>query len=97
VGNAVREAILALAVVEAILDGADVKAALAHYRQRLLAAFARHLHLCRELYLSGRSGPWWDHQIDAAQRGLEWCKSVSEPAEPLRYRLRGFSLEAIDA
>ena len=96
VGNAAREAILAAASVRAILEGAEVTAVLAHYRERLLGAFERHVNLCRQFYSSADSGPWWTQQIDACQRGIDWCQSNHEPANRTRYRLRGFSLEPVE-
>lgn len=95
VGNAAREAILAVAAVRAVLDGADVTAVVEHYRARLLAGFGRHLKLCREFYSSGHSGPWWDEQINACDRGMNWCRSKLQPGNQFSYQLRGFSLEPI--
>jgi len=96
VGNAAREAILAAAAVRAVLAGADVKSILEHYRSRLLAGFERHLKLCRAFYSSGHSGPWWDEQIDACDRGIAWCRSKLQAGNRFSYRLRGFSLEPIE-
>jgi hypothetical protein len=95
-GHATREAILASAVVRAVLDGGDVNAAVAHYRSRLLAGFHRHLQVCQEFYGSGPSGPWWEEQQDGIRRGLLWCQPRLEGAPAFRYRLNGFSLEAIE-
>lgn len=95
VGNAAREAILACAVVRAALAGADVKAVTAHYSSRLLAGFRRHLEVCEEFYRSGGSGPWWQEQLAQVRRGIQCCQSrLAEAPEP-RYRLNGFSLEAL--
>jgi hypothetical protein len=93
VGNATREAILACAVTAAVAGGADEDSALAHYRVRLQAGFMRHLEISREFYRSGGSGPWWREQVEAAERGLEWCRSRLKGVTGFRYRLRGFSLE----
>jgi hypothetical protein len=95
-GHAIREAILASAVVRAGIDGADVDALVAHYRNRLLAGFKRHLEACREFYLAGQSGPWWDQELDSLHHGLEWCARRLESAPVFRFRLSGFALEAID-
>lgn len=96
VGHAVREAILACAVVRAVIKGGAMKTALAHYRDRLVAGFHRHLELCEQFYRSGASSLWWDEQAAATRRGIEWCKSACLPAGDIRYRLNGFSLEPID-
>jgi flavin-dependent dehydrogenase len=96
VGNAAREAILAVAAVRAVLGGADVNTVVDHYRARLLAGFGRHLKLCREFYSSGRSGPWWDEQINACDQGMNWCTSKLQSENQFSYRLRGFSLEPVE-
>jgi hypothetical protein len=95
-GHAVREAILASAVVRAGIDGADVDALIAHYRTRLVAGFKRHLEACREFYQAGHSGPWWDQELNSLDRGLDWCTHQLERAPGFRFRLSGFALEAID-
>ena len=95
-GHAAREAILASAVVCATIDGADVDAAVAHYRGRLVAGFHRHLVMCGEFYRSGGQGPWWKEQLEAIRRGVEWCESVRATIPTSRYRLNGFSLEAAE-
>jgi 2-polyprenyl-6-methoxyphenol hydroxylase-like FAD-dependent oxidoreductase len=95
-GHATREAILASAVVRAAIDGSDVDVLVAHYRTRLLAGFKRHLDACREFYRAGRSGPWWDQELNSLDRGLDWCGRQLESAPRFRFRLSGFALEAID-
>ncbi len=95
-GHAIREAILASAVVRAGIDGADAGALIAHYRTRLLAGFKRHLEACREFYRAGDSGPWWDRELNSLDRGLDWCTRQLESAPRFRFRLSGFALEAID-
>jgi hypothetical protein len=95
-GNAVREAILASAAVRAMVEGADVESVLAHYRSRLVAGFHRHLKLCEEFYRTGGGGSWWEEQLAATLGGVEWCQSLRFDAPQYRYRLNGFSLEAIE-
>jgi hypothetical protein len=95
-GHAVREAILASAVVRAGIEGADMEALIAHYRARLVAGFKRHLEVCREFYQAGRSGPWWDQELNSLDRGLEWCGRQLESAARFRFRLSGFALKAVD-
>jgi hypothetical protein len=95
-GHAVREAILASAAVRAMVEGADVESVLAHYRSRLVAGFHRHLKLCEEFYRTGGEGSWWEEQLAATIGGVEWCQSLRFDAPQYRYRLNGFSLEAIE-
>ena len=94
-GHAIREAILACAGVRAILAGAAVNAVQAHYRNRLVAGFHRHLKICEDFYRSGGPGPWWQEQVAATRRGIDWCESLNFAAARSEYRLNGFSLEAV--
>jgi hypothetical protein len=92
-GNAVREAILAAAVIRAAARGEPMDRLLAHYRARLIAGFRRHLELSLEFYRAGNSGPWWDEEIRALERGMAWCAGQLPPA--FHYRLNGFDLELV--
>ncbi len=90
-GNAMREAVLASAIIRAAARGEDVEALLEHYRARLLAGFRRHLEISLDFYRAGNSGPWWVEEIEALERGLAWCT----PPPAFRYRLEGFELVRI--
>jgi len=94
-GNAVREAILAAAVIRAVAQGADCDGVLLHYRSRLVAGFAKHLGLCRQFYASGHGGPWWDAELESVDKGLEWCRRELDKLPDLQYRLEGFELRRI--
>ena len=94
-GHAIREAILASAVVRAAASGANVNELLVHYQTRLVAGFKRHLDVCSEFYRSGRMGPWWDFAVESLQEGVTWCNQQLNDAGEFRYRLRGFELEPI--
>jgi hypothetical protein len=94
-GHAVREAILAAAVLGAIHDGADACAALGQYMARLLAGFMRHLELCKQFYLSGRQSAWWDGEIAALDTGLAWTRAQLAAAPSPSSRLVGFDLVEI--
>ena len=88
-GHAVREAILAAAVVRGGVEAEMMD----HYQARLRIAFERHVSLCRGFYVSGNSGPWWDREIADLDRGLEWTRrrAVSQ----WRYRLEGLDLKLL--
>jgi hypothetical protein len=86
VGNAVREGILAGAVVRSSDDPAALRQ---HYTARLTAAFRRHLELCREYYRTGGNSPWWRAELAALERGISWCG----PDPEFCFRLNGFDLE----
>jgi hypothetical protein len=94
-GNAMREAILAAAVVRAARRGEPVEALLAHYRARLIAGFRRHLGMALEFYRAGNSGPWWDEEIRATECGIAWCSAELAGEQGFRYRLNGFDLESV--
>ncbi len=90
-GNAVREAILASAVIRAAARGENVEALLAHYGARLIAAFLKHLELCRQFY-AACSGAWWETELASLDAGIAWCRERLQGAQ-FRYQLRGLELE----
>ena len=71
--HAVREAILAAAVVRAISGGESAEDMFAHYEARLTAGFQRHLASCAGFYRTGGDGAWWATELQAVERGLAWC------------------------
>lgn len=96
-GNAIREAILASAVIRAVAKHAknDHKdALLAHFRTRLLAGFLKHLELCRQFY-AACSGEWWTAELERLDAGIVWCREQLGGEPRFRYRLRGFELEPV--
>jgi hypothetical protein len=92
--HAIREAVLASAVIRAIADGGDAPSLLAHYETLLTAGMRRHLALCAEFYRTGGSGPWWRTELEALEEGYRWCTSKLAGAGEPRYQLRGFELVA---
>jgi hypothetical protein len=96
-GNAVREAILAAAVIRAAARGEPTSRLMAHYRARLIAAFQKHLQLCFGYYRAANTGPWWEEQISALECGLTWCEGQLASAPPFQYRLQGYDLLAVSA
>jgi hypothetical protein len=93
--HAVREGILASAVVKAALRGGNVEQLLAHYRNRLTAGFLRHLLHCVEFY-APIAGDWWRREAAAAREGIEWCSGRMGGDPAFRYRLNGLELEAVE-
>jgi hypothetical protein len=90
--QAVREAVLAVAVAAALAEGEDPEALATHYHSILLAAMRRHLRLCAQFYASGGSSDWWRAQGAALAAGFEWCTArLAQQPEP-RFELRGISL-----
>lgn len=95
VGNALREAILASAVVTAAQrDPALASLALAHYERQLRAAMFRHLQVCAGFYATGGNGAWWmaqrDSTLAAAAELHEWLSHTAP-----QFRLQGFALEKL--
>ncbi len=93
--HAVREAILACAVIGAAARGDDPARLLAHYEARLIAGFRRHLTHCLQYYASGQGGPWWHAEAQSLAEGLDWCGRRLSGHAGFRYRLNGFELEAL--
>jgi hypothetical protein len=96
-GNAIRESILACAVIRAISKDAKYEqkdALFAHFRTRLLAGFLKHLELCRQFY-AACSGEWWDAELHRLDEGIAWCHGQLGGEPRFRYRLRGFELEPV--
>ncbi len=93
--HAIREAILAAAVIRALANGCSLDDLLLHYEARLTAGFRRHLTLCRQFYCSGGTGPLWRSELDAIDRGIQWCDAKLGAYAGFRYQLRGFELEAV--
>jgi hypothetical protein len=90
--HAVREAILASAVIRAADGGEPVAELMAHYEARLTAGFERHLLECRRFYCSGGEGEWWSGEAEWCVRGIEWCRGR---AGAFLYRLEGLELKRI--
>jgi hypothetical protein len=90
-GYAIREGILAAAVIGAAAKGGDPKELCEHYSARVTAGFRRHLELCSEYYRTGGKSEWWRSELEALDRGIAWCGAERE----FRYRLIGSSLERL--
>lgn len=93
--HAIREAILAAAVIRAVAAGEPTAALLAHYEARLTAGFRRHLAFCRQFYVSGGPGEFWKPELEATDRGIQWCTAALANHAEFRYQLRGLELEAV--
>jgi hypothetical protein len=93
--HALREAILAAAVIRAIAAGRSADQVLAHYESRLTAAFQRHLAHCASFYRTGGRSRWWNGELEALGRGMDWCAKRMSQFPAFRYRLNGYELEAV--
>jgi hypothetical protein len=93
--HAIREAILASAVIRAVLKEGSNDDVLAHYGARLTAGFKRHLALCREFYTSGGRGTWWNQESESIQQGIDWCDHRLRTHGKFRYQLKDFELHEL--
>jgi hypothetical protein len=90
--QAVREAILASAVIGAMADGGDGAALRVHYESMMVAAMRRHLRLSAQFYASGGEGAWWRAQLAGLAEGFDLCTArLARMPEP-RFELHGFRL-----
>jgi len=91
--HAIREAILAAAIIQAAADGEDPDELRSHYESRLLAGFGRHLALCSQFYKTGNRGVWWDRELKSLEEGMAWCGQQLGDRQDFRYQLSGFELQ----
>jgi len=92
--HAVREAILAAAIIQAAANGENEEELRSHYETRLLAGFGRHLALCSQFYKTGHRGPWWEQELKSLEEGMMWCGQQIGDRRDFRYQLNGFELQA---
>lgn len=93
-GNAIREGILAAAVIQASEKRANEKDLLAHYSNRILSGFLRHLQDCCRFYTAYNEG-WWQTELDLMRRGVLWAQKELASSAPSLFRLVGFELQSI--
>lgn len=86
--QAVREGILAAAVIGALREDGEPAALYEHYQSMLTASLRRHLQISGQFYSTGGNSAWWRAQLAAVASGYEWCTqqlaSVPEPQFVLR-------------
>jgi hypothetical protein len=93
--QAVREAILAAAVIEAVHAGGSERELASHYEAMLIASLRRHLQLSGQFYARGGGSDWWREQLAAVAEGYDWCtQRLSTTPEP-RFALRGYRLVSL--
>jgi hypothetical protein len=97
VAQAVRGAVLAVAVVAAIWEGGDAEHLLRHYDLMTIAAMRRHLKHCADYYEAMGPRPWWQAELQALAEGHRWCTAQLAGAPQPRFVLRDFRLEPREA
>ena len=90
--QAVREAILASAVIRAVANGGDTASLYAHYEAILTAAMRRHLALSTDFYRTGGSSLWWQTELESLAEGHRWCTAKLATAGEPRYQLKDYEL-----
>jgi hypothetical protein len=94
-GHAVREALLASAVIRASAKGSPAKTLLSHYETRFMHGFLKHLQVCLQFYVSGGSTDFWKAEAAALEVGIAWMQNRLRGQAPPRYRLAGYELQPI--
>jgi hypothetical protein len=96
-GNAMREGILASAVIRSAAQGLPAADLLAHYSSRLVSGFLRHLQACCQFYTTGGSGGWWQAEVELMKLGMAQLpkEMLSNPTS--LFKLVGFELQSISA
>jgi len=90
--QAVREGVLASAVLAAMAQGGDRAALSEHYHAMLTASLRRHIQLSGQFYSTGGDGPWWQAQVAGLAQGYAWTTAQLASLPEPRYRLDEFRL-----
>ncbi len=93
-GHALREGILASAVIRGLDRGHEWQDLISHYSNRLLSGFVRHLHHCIHFYESV-AGNWWHVQSQSLAKGVLWAQNELDSQPGGGFRLNGFELESL--
>jgi 2-polyprenyl-6-methoxyphenol hydroxylase-like FAD-dependent oxidoreductase len=91
-GNAIREGILASAVIRASAPTGTGGNPLTHYSNRILSGFLRHLQDCCRFYETV-PGPWWETELETMKRGVQWSQRELQSNSKSMFRLVGFELQ----
>jgi flavin-dependent dehydrogenase len=91
-GYAVRAAILAAAVLEAIDRGTPTKSLLNYYKLRLTYAFYTHIRSCLSLYLDGGFDDSWRSELALMQAGVREVEQELLNMSTDQYRLDEYEL-----
>jgi hypothetical protein len=92
-GNAVRSAILAAAVINAVTDGLSWEEGIGYYNWRLQRAFLGHAKLCEGFYRSEFPASVWSDEMERASRASESLQTNETAGNnPARFHLDGLHL-----
>jgi hypothetical protein len=93
--HAVREAILASAVIHAA-QRYDPVGLLEHYKARLMGGFLRHLQLSHHYYCTGGTGAFWRSELQLLKDGANWLGDQLRSIPGARFRLENFDLVPLE-
>jgi hypothetical protein len=94
-GHAARQALLAAAILRASMRGEQSANLLAHYSNRLLHGFLRHLQVCLPYYRTGGPSHFWKNEAASLECGIRWLQNRLRGREAFQYRFSGYDLEPI--
>jgi flavin-dependent dehydrogenase len=92
IGYAIREAILATAIIKGISSGLSEDGCLRHYSRRLHNTFSNHLKECYSYYSKAFHSKAWNEEIECMS---ELPSSIFSSNNALNYRIHGFDLEPV--
>jgi hypothetical protein len=92
-GNALREGILASAVIRGAQSSDRTDGLLKHYSNRMLSGFLRHLSECIQFYRQTGDDVWWRQELEPMLRGVSWARNELSQHAGERFQLLGFELQ----
>jgi hypothetical protein len=92
--QAMREAIMASAVIGGTRDGMDATALRTHFESMMIGAMRRHLRLCAQFYENGGQNQWWHDQLAGLAEGFDWCTARLAALPEPRFELHNLRLVA---
>jgi flavin-dependent dehydrogenase len=87
-GYAIRGAILAASIIDAVASGLSSSDCLEHYSLRLQKAFDAHIQQCFQYYLKGFTSSLWQWEIERMRKAQELLQQTKN--KDFTYTLKGF-------
>jgi 2-polyprenyl-6-methoxyphenol hydroxylase-like FAD-dependent oxidoreductase len=94
-GHAIRGALLAAAVLNAVEEGGDPEALRAHYQRRLRYAFVSHLQACVEIYATLPQRSLWAPEVEQMSIALRAIDDEGLSGDSFCYRLVGTAIHRV--
>ncbi|WP_341531907.1 hypothetical protein WKK05_38545 (plasmid) [Nostoc sp. UHCC 0302] len=93
-GYAIRGAILATSIIDAIASGLSSSDCLEHYSLRLGKAFAAHIQQCLKYYSKGFTSSIWQEEIERMHKAQELLQQTKH--QDFTHILKGFQLVKLE-